>query len=50
MTHGLPGSALIEQRRVISVRAGRRRLAFHLNNTAVDADRAAEAVLGQVHA
>jgi selenocysteine lyase/cysteine desulfurase len=30
-----------------STRAGRLRLAFHLNNTAADADRAAEALSGR---
>ena len=33
-----------------SVRAGRLRLAFHVNNTTADADRAAEALAGVVHA
>jgi len=34
---------------VASMRAGRLRLAFHVSNTADDADRAAEALTGQVH-
>ena len=31
-----------------SIRAGRLRLAFHVNNTAADADRAAEVVAGRL--
>ncbi|MBR7837795.1 aminotransferase class V-fold PLP-dependent enzyme [Actinospica durhamensis] len=39
----------LDRARVVgSIRAGRLRLAFHVNNTALDADRAADAVLGRV--
>ena len=45
-----PGAeARLRARQVVgSVRAGRLRLAFHVNNTAEDADRAADALAGLV--
>ncbi len=42
------GERLIEAQIVASHRAGRLRLSFHINNTADDADRAAEALRGHV--